>query len=144
MKIEIDPIKSAKYLSVILMVAGIALFVVPRVIDKVTDGIWSMMQPPVAIINTNALLTEKSNSIKQRLIEAKTDDDRQKVLSELNAFGELLNQWLDKRVPEICGKNCLVLDERMVIRGAKVDLTQAFRDESDELQAERVLKKGGK
>lgn len=144
MKIEIDPIKSAKYLSVILMVAGIALFVVPRVVDKVTDGISSMMQPPVAIINTNALLTEKSNSIKQRLIEAKTDDDRQKVLSELNAFGERLNQWLDKRVPEICGKNCLVLDERMVIRGAKVDLTQAFRDESDELQAERALKKGVK
>lgn len=129
MKIEIDPIKSAKFIAVIMMVVGVGLFVVPRVIDRVTDGVYSLIQPQVAIINTNGLLTEKSNSIKQRLIDAKTDDERQKVLSELNAFGSQLNQWLDKRVPEICGKHCLVLDERMVIRGAKVDLTPIFMNE---------------
>ncbi len=129
MKIEIDPIKSAKFIAVIMMVVGVGLFVVPRVIDRVTDGVYSLTQPQVAIINTNGLLTEKSNSIKQRLIDAKTDDERQKVLSELNAFGNQLNQWLDKRVPEICGKHCLVLDERMVIRGAKVDLTPIFMNE---------------
>lgn len=129
MKIEIDPIKSATYLSAILMVAGIALFVVPRVIDKVADGISSMMQPQIAVINTNALLTEKGDSIKQRLIDAKTEDERAVIMHEMTVFGEQLNQWLDQRVPEICGKHCVVLDERMVIRGARMDLTQAFRDE---------------
>ncbi len=127
MKIEIDNEIMhlvAKVIGIVFFI-GLLVFTVPKTID----GVSGLLQPTIAIINTNALLTEKGDSIKQRLIDARTDDERALVMSEMNQFGEQLNQWLDKRVPYICGKNCIVLDERMVIRGAKMDLTQAFRDE---------------
>jgi hypothetical protein len=155
MKIEIDNETAVHYaakLVGIVFFIGVLIFTVPKITNKTVDVVSRMMQPQIAVINTNALLTEKGDSIKQRLIDAKTEDERAVIMHEMTVFGEQLNQWLDQRVPEICGKHCVVLDERMVIRGARMDLTQAFRDDqksryeinqfNDALQAERTLKKG--
>ncbi|MCI4412188.1 MAG: hypothetical protein JHC38_11000 [Thiotrichales bacterium] len=132
MKIEIDNETAVHYaakLVGIVFFIGVLIFTVPKITNKTVDVVSRMMQPQIAVINTNALLTEKGDSIKQRLIDAKTEDERAVIMHEMTVFGEQLNQWLDQRVPEICGKHCVVLDERMVIRGARMDLTQAFRDE---------------
>jgi hypothetical protein len=157
MKIEIDNETAVHYaakLVGIVFFIGVLIFTVPKITNKTVDVVSSMMQPQIAVINTNALLTEKGDSIKQRLIDAKTEDERAVIMHEMTVFGEQLNLWLVQRVPEICGKHCVVLDERMVIRGARMDLTQAFRDDqksryeinqfNDALQAERTLKNGAK
>lgn len=114
-------------LLVVLSIIAVLWLITP--VEKIRSEFSSMSQPKIAVINVNQILSEKSNDLKERLINAKTSDERAAIHHELNQHGEMLNVWLNERVPKLCGMNCIVLDERLVIRGAQIDLTPIFKEE---------------
>lgn len=113
-----------------LSIISIVWLFLPHEKIKTAISEWaSGNQPTIAVINVNEILTEKSNALKERLINARNNEERIAIHNELNQHGDMLTIWLNQRVPTLCGNNCIVLDERLVIRGAQIDLTPIFKEE---------------